>query len=189
MAIVMVGTRGIGAGLIIDGQVYHGVGGGAGEIGHTPVTGNGRQCVCGRRGCLEAVATGWALVQRAREMADRFPDSLLNTLAGDSITFDELRRITAQSDPAATTLARETGHYLGLAVATLIGTMNPQRVVIGGSVSELGEPFFQSLKCTVEAHTLALIAQETEILPASLGADVNLLGAVAQVLQGELGVV
>ncbi len=189
MVIVMVGTSGIGAGLILDGEIYHGAGGGAGEIGHSPVINSGVLCECGRHGCLEAVASGWALVRRAREIAGSHPDSTLSSLTAGGITFDDIRQAVQQGDPAAVALAREAGHYLGLAVATLISTVNPRRVVISGSVSELGTPLFDSMRCTVRKQTLALLADETEILPGSLGIDVNVLGAVAQVLMNELGVV
>jgi glucokinase len=189
MAIVMASTRGIGAGLILNGEIHHGVGGGAGEIGHAPVVDNGVPCVCGRRGCLEAVASGWALTRRAQEAAAEHPDSALNALAPGALTIEDVQQAVAAGDPAAVALAQEAGRFLGLAVSTLISTVNPQRVVVGGSVSELGAPFFESLRCTVAEHTLSLLSDETEILSASLGTDVNMLGAVAQVLMSELGVV
>jgi glucokinase-like ROK family protein len=189
MVILMVGTRGIGAGVIINGEIYHGTAGGAGEIGHMPVADHGVPCVCGRKGCLEAVASGWALVQRAQEAATKNPYSTLGTVAPEGLTIEDVRQAVEAGDPTAVALAQEAGRYLGLAVATVISTVNPQRVVVGGSVSELGKPFFDSLRCTVAEHTLPLLADQTEILPASLGTDVNVLGAVAQVLMGELGVV
>jgi glucokinase-like ROK family protein len=189
MVTVMVGTRGIGAGLIMNGEIYHGAGGGSGEIGHAPVADSDVACMCGRQGCLEAVASGWALVRRARELAEAHPDSMLSPRAPQDLTFEDLRQAVKRGNSTAVKLAQEAGRYLGLAVATLISTVNPQRVVIGGSISELGRPLFDSIKCTVRAQTLTLLVEETEILPASLGADVNLLGAVAQVLKNELGVV
>lgn len=189
MVVVMVGTAGIGAGIIINGEIYHGAGGGAGEIGHMPVADSDVLCACGRRGCLEAVSTGWALTRRAQEAAVAHPDSALNALAPDGITLEGVRQAVAAGDPTAIALVQEVAHYLGLAVAILISTVNPQRVVIGGSGSELGEPLFDSLRRTVGEHTLTILAEETEILPASLGTDVNILGAVAQVLKSELGVV
>ena len=189
MVIVMVGTAGIGAGIVVNGEIYHGAGGGAGEIGHMPVADSDVPCVCGHRGCLEAVSSGWALVRQAREAAAAHPDSALNALALDDITLEDVRQAVEAGDPTAVALAQEAGYYLGLVVAILASTMNPQRVVIGGSVSELGDPLFDSLRRTFGEHTLTILAQETEILPASLGTDVNILGAAAQVLKGELGVV
>lgn len=188
MVIVMVGVAGIGAGIVINGEIYHGATGGAGEIGHMPVADGNVSCVCGRRGCLEAVASGWALVRRAREAAAAYPESALNTLAPDDITFEDVRQMVEAGDPTAVALAQEAGRYLGLVVAILASTVNPQRVIIGGSVSELGEPLFDSLQRTFSEHTLSILAEETEILPANLGTDVNILGAVAQVLKSELGV-
>jgi glucokinase-like ROK family protein len=187
MVIVMAGTRGIGAGLILNGEIYHGMTGAAGEIGHMPVANNDVLCACGRRGCLEAVATGWALLRRARELGAAFPDSVF--AAAGELSLEDVRRAVESGDPAALALAHEAGRSLGFAVSILISTMNPQRVVIGGSVAELGAPFFESLRCTVQEHTLDLLTEDTEILPASLGTEINNLGAVAQVLQGELGVV
>jgi glucokinase-like ROK family protein len=189
MVIVMVGTVGTGAGIVLNGEILHGVSGAAGEIGHMPVADSDVPCVCGRRGCLEAAASGWALVRRAREAAAAHPESALNALGSDGVTFEGVRRAVEAGDPTAVALAQEVGHYLGLVVAILASTVNPRRVVIGGSLSELGDPLFESLRCTFSEHALAILAQETEILPASLGSDVNTLGAVAQVLKGELGVV
>lgn len=189
MVIVIAGTRGIGAGLILNGEIYRGVGGGAGEIGHAPVADTGVPCMCGRQGCLEAVASGWALLQRARELAGAHPGSILNAHVPHDPTFEDLRQAIKHGDSAAVKLAEEAGRYLGLAVATLISTLNPQRVVVGGSISDLGRPLFDSLQCTVRAQTLTLLVKETEILPASLGADVSILGAVAQVLKSKLGIV
>lgn len=190
MVIVMVGTAGIGAGIVVNGEIYHGAGGGAGEIGHMPIASSDVSCVCGHRGCLEAVSSGWALVRQAREAAAAHPDSALNALAApDDMTLEDVRQAVEAGDPTAVALAQEVGHYLGLVVAILVSTVNPQRVIIGGSVSELGDPLFDSLRRTFGEHTLTILAEETEILPASLGTDVNILGAAAQVLKGELGVV
>ncbi len=187
VVIVMVGDSGIGAGIIVNGEIYHGAGG-AGEIGHMPVAGNDANCVCGRQGCLEAVASGWALIQRAREAAVAHPESALNALLPDDVTLENVRQAVQAGDPTAITLAQEAGHYLGLVVAIIASTLNPHRIVVGGSMSELGKPLFDSLRRTAGEHTLAILTQETEIRPASLGTDVNVLGAVAQVLKGELGV-
>jgi glucokinase-like ROK family protein len=189
LVIVMVGSRGVGAGLIINGEIYHGTIGGAGEIGHSPVAGNGVVCMCGRRGCLEAVSSGWALMGRASQAGLDYPGSRIRLGSPNGFTIDDLSAAVAVGEPAAEALAREAGHYLGLAVATLISTLNPQRVIIGGSVAALGKPLFESLEATVREHTLGLLADQTEIFPASLGNDAYTLGAVAQVLANELGVV
>ncbi len=187
MAIVMVST-GVGAGFILNGEIYHGAKGGAGEIGHMPVADTDVPCICGRRRCLEAVASGWALVRQAQDAARAHPESALHAQTPDEITFEHVRRAVQVGDKVALDLVREVGRHLGRVVAVLISTMNPQRVIIGGLATELGEPLFESLRRTVNEHTLAVLAQDTEILPASLGSDAFLLGAAAQVLKGELGV-
>ncbi len=188
MVVIMVGVSGIGAGIVIDGEIYHGAGGGAGEIGHMPVADNDVPCVCGRRGCLEAVASGWALVRRAQEAAAAHPESALSALASNGLTFEDVQQAVQSGDPTTVALAQEAGYYLGLVVSVIVSTVNPQRVIVGGSVSELGEPLLDSLRRTVNKHTLPILTEETEILPASLDSDVSVLGAVAQVLKGELGV-
>lgn len=189
MVMVMVGTFGIGAGIIVNGEIFRGAVGGAGEIGHMPVADSGAPCMCGRRGCLEAVASVWALMRRAAKIGISHPDSELRALDPDGTDIEDLHRAVAAGDPGAEAIAQEAGHYIGLAVASLISVLNPQRVVVGGSVLDLGRPFFERLESTVMEQTLSLLTDETEILPASLGADVNMLGAVAQVLNVELGVI
>jgi len=189
MIVIMVGT-GIGAGIIIDGKIYHGAAG-AGEIGHIPIVNEGELCACGRRGCLETLASGPAIARRAKAAAREHPESLLNSLVGSdhAINGEIVHRAAQANDPLAQALIKETGYYLGIAVAALVNTLSPKRIVIGGGVSELGQLLFDSIRCTVAQRALPLLAQATEIVPASLGPDVGLLGAAALVLAGELGVV
>lgn len=85
-------------------------------------------------------------------------------------------------------LVQDVGAHLGLAVSMLTSVLNPQHIVIGGELTELGTLFFGSLEHTVAEHTLDLLVEETEIAPSRLGADASILGAVARVLQGETGV-
>jgi len=189
MVVIMIGT-GIGAGIIIDGDIYRGAGG-AGEIGHVRIVDGGPLCACGRHGCLETLASGAALARRARDAARKHPESLLAGLAGSiqAISGETVHRAAEAGDPIARALVEETGHYVGIAVASLVNTLNPKRIVIGGGVAKLGPPLFDSIRRTVAERALPLLAQETEIVPASLGSDVGLLGAAALVLAGELGVV
>ena len=188
MIIVMIGA-GIGAGLIINGEIYHGAGGAAGEIGHIPVVENGVLCACGRRGCLETVASGRAMLARARELAAAHPESLLNTLSSNGLSGEMVARAVEAGDAVALSLVKEMGHYLGLAIAILVNVLNPQRVVIGGKMAGLGEPLLASIRQTVQERALHLLAMDVEIVPSSLGGDVSILGAVAQVLAQELGIV
>jgi len=188
MVIIMVGA-GIGAGVIINGEIYHGAGGAAGEIGHIRVVENGTLCACGRRGCLETVASGRAMLARARELAAAHPESLLNKLSSNGMSGEIVAQALEAGDAVALSLVEEVGRYLGSAVAILVNILNPQRVVIGGKVATLGEPLLASIRRTVQEQALHLLATEVEIVPSSLGADVSILGAVAQVLAQELGII
>jgi len=189
MIIVMIGA-GIGAGVIINDEIYHGSDGAAGEIGHIPlVLEDGIPCACGRRGCLETVASERAMLARAQRLAAEHPDSLLNALSSPDVSGEMVVRAVEAGDATALALVQEIGNYLGLAVAILVNILNPQRVVIGGSLAGLGEPLLAAIRQTVQERALPLLSKDVEIVPSSLGSDVSILGAVAQVLTQELGIV
>jgi N-acetylglucosamine repressor len=180
---------GIGAGFVINRRIYHGARGATGEIGHMPVAGDDVRCVCGHRGCLQAVVGKQAFLERAAEAAASRPQSALAQLASQGMTLDRVRQAAEAGDLTAWGLVQDAGVHLGLAISMLVSVLNPQRIVIGGELIGLGTLFFESLERTLAEHTLALLVEETEIVPSRLGADASILGAAAQVLRGELGVI
>jgi predicted NBD/HSP70 family sugar kinase len=136
--------RGIGAGLVVDGSVYRGSAGGAGEFGHLPVQADGPRCSCGNNGCLEALIGQDALLHRAREQH----------LVDDDANIGQLLAIAGGSDPAALSLFAEAGETLGRAVAGLVNVMDPQIVVVLGEGTRGWQHWRSSFELQLRAYTL-----------------------------------
>ncbi len=168
--------RGIGAGLVLGGELFGGDGDGAGEIGHIVVEPDGAQCHCGRFGCLETIASAPSIL-RAADAAG------LDT--GGSLA--RLAEAAAQGDERAITISRAAGRALGSAIANLIGTLDVRRIVIHGSVTALGEPWLEAVRDEATRRSLGPLARETRILDGGVGEDLTLLGACALLLTDELG--
>lgn len=189
--VVLLVRRGIGAGIILNGQLISGDGGGAGEVGHLMIVENGRPCLCGNTGCLETVASNRALIERARQIGRDEPQSLLRRSmdTGDELTLASLRQAVQADDPIARQVIDEAGYYLGAAVAQIIAILNIRRVLIAGQVKTFGRVLLDMIRQAMHTRSLDLLAQATEIDFASLDSDVVLLGATAKVLTSELGLV
>jgi N-acetylglucosamine repressor len=166
-----VGT-GIGAAIVLDGKLYRGAGGMAGEIGHVTVDVAGPPCPCGSCGCLETLASGPAIARRAAALA---PD-----LA--AATAEAVHRAALAGDAGARLALHEAGTYLGVAVANLVKTLNPERVLIGGGVAGAGELLLGPLRRSVAARALDPASAALPVLPVALGADAGAMGAAALVL-------
>lgn len=175
-------STGIGGGWILDGRVYHGADGLAGEIGHMTVQPGGPTCTCGRRGCLEAVAAGPAIARRARERlrAESGRGELLRRqVSGDvtAITARDVSEAAATGDEIARGVLHEAAAWLGWAIGSAIVLLNPERVVIGGGVSKSGAGYFEAVRAAAQKHVLP--GMRVDIVPAALGDDAPLWGAVA----------
>jgi glucokinase len=134
LACIFIGT-GVGCGLVVDGQLTHGAGNVAGEIGHTKVALNGRPCGCGERGCLEAYVSGRHLGERAQQELRAEPFLSPNLAAlGDELNASMLDEAARHGDEYADVLWRESAGYLGMTLANLCTLLNPERLVMGGSV-------------------------------------------------------
>lgn len=185
---VFVGT-GVGGGLVLDGRVYHGSKGGAGEIGHMVVEARGPTCPCGRRGCLEALAARGgvaAYVVRAVKRGRR--TALTEIVQGDLSTLtsgDLAVAIQRHRDRVARDAARHSARYVGLAVGGTVNLLDPDVVVIGGGVAEaLGEEYVAWVAGYARRQILAEAARALPIVPARLGADAGLLGAALVAFAG-----
>ncbi len=189
--IVIKAGRGISAGIILNGQLYQGANAGASEVGHIRVVDAGEPCVCGLIGCLETVASSHTLVRQAKAFAQRDPNSTLHQFATspDAITTDTILAAFQAGDEAMQQIIRRAGHYLGVTVANLIGALNMQHIIIGGSLSRFGNALLLPIRQEVKARVLPLIANETQIELSSLGQDSVILGATALLLSQELEVV
>jgi len=179
-AIVLTLGTGVGGGFVFDKKIFTGNGFGT-EPGHIIIVVDGESCGCGARGCLEAYASVTALIREARRIMAKFPGSLLHELCGgdDSrvngkIIFDAVK----QGDEAAQIIVSDYVKYLGVGIASLCNALRPQIVLLGGGLSEAGEPLFGPLDKIVEASIYSTGDDGMPpILKAELGNDAGLIGA------------
>ena len=185
LVVVFVGT-GVGGGVITGGRLVEGTGGYAGEIGHTTLIADGRQCTCRSRGCLEAYVGGWAIAERAqdaaRKNAARKTDDAgheLIRLAGsiDEITAETVDKAATAGDPLARRLVEETGRLLGYGLVSVIHTFNPRRLVLGGGVIDGMPSLVPAATEVIEANAMKVFLEDFEIAPAALGGDAGVIGA------------
>lgn len=171
-------STGVGGGWVIGGKIYNGADAMAGEIGHTICDPRGAWCVCGRRGCVEALAAGPAIARHARERLDANPDVITALRAcGDTLTAAEVARAANVGDAFAQSVLDDAARALGFGIGTAITLLNPARVVIGGGVTKAGERWWEVVRASARANTLPQM--RVEIVPAALGDDAPLWGAVA----------
>ena len=163
-------TTGIGAGLVLDGHLYRGAAGTAGEIGHTTIDENGPVCRCGNRGCLELYAATPALLE------------LLRTRAGESLTVRELLDESASGDPGSRRVLEDAGRHIGVALANLCNLISPQRIVVGGELVGAGDALLQPMRESMARGAVPAAGQRAEIVPGELGDRASVLGAVALAL-------
>ncbi|TVP48675.1 MAG: ROK family protein [Gemmatimonadales bacterium] len=176
-------ATGIGAGLMVGGEVYRGATNAAGEIGHVSIDPKGLPCVCGNRGCLVTFVGGEALVRRAREGLAGAPGSMLS---GCEITTGIIERAALARDPLAMQVVREAAHHLGVAIAGLLNLLNPGAVILGGSLARLGDDLLLPLRETVLRRTLVSSVAASEIRVSELGPRGIAIGASTLVLASAL---
>ncbi len=180
--LVVVNARhGIGAGILINGRLFQGDGGGAGEIGHVVVQENGLVCRCGKRGCLETVASARAVVQRVQLLAPEYAGSPL-AREPQNISLDSVVTAFQKGDPLALRVVREAGHYLGISIASLIGILNIQKIVLTGDMTRFGEPWLKSIEESMREAALTRMAQDTQLEIGKLEFRGSILGASALML-------
>jgi glucokinase len=183
---------GIGGGIVLNGEIFHGVSDAAGEIGHTTIEANGRKCKCGNYGCLEAYASGPAIALRAMEGIEAGTDSMLPDLVNgrlDSITAATVYEAAVLGDPYANEVMRETAKFLGAGVANVINMLNPEMIVIAGGVTKAGDHLFVPLKAEVRKRAFRSALEACQITPASLPGTAGVIGAAAMFKKDTYGVV
>jgi predicted NBD/HSP70 family sugar kinase/biotin operon repressor len=163
-------ATGIGAGIVIDGRVFEGAGGTAGEIGHTSLDETGDICRCGSRGCLETYASGSAIA------------GLLSRSLGETLTFDDVLARVADGDPGCRRALADAGRHIGASVADLCNLINPERIVVGGSMAGAGDVLLDPLREAVGLRAIPSAAEDVQVVPGELGERAELLGAVGLVL-------
>lgn len=179
---IKVGT-GIGAGLLIDGQIYRGTTGCAGEIGHVTIEENGPLCTCGNRGCLEALAGGRAIAQKAIFAIKAGARTTLSELPSvEAISAMDVIAAARKGDHLSQKLVQEAGYYLGTALANLINLFNPTKIVIGGGVAQVGDLLLDPVRKVAKQRSLKVASQAVTITSAVLGKRSSAMGAVAQAI-------
>jgi N-acetylglucosamine repressor len=180
--------RGIGSGIVVNGQLYYGDGFGAGEIGHVVMVDGGQACRCGHFGCLETVVSSRTIVRQAQAIARRNPQSLLHQFAATpaAIDADAVLRSFEAGDETLRPIIAEAGRYLGIAVAHLVGAWNIHRIVLAGTVARFGEALLEPIRQEMRRRSLSTLADETDVSVSNLGTDIVILGAAALLLSNEL---
>lgn len=186
---VVVGT-GIGAGLVLAGQIYRGRGGLAGELGHTIIVPDGPPCNCGNYGCLEALAAGPAIARRAHSAIQQGQPSLMAELAGDGpIQPEVVFRAARQGDALAQEVVQQTATFLGLSLANVITFLNPQVIALGGGVIAGGaDLLLEPIRQAAARYCGKWIdLSQTPILAARLGETAGVVGVARLVWQAQMG--
>ncbi len=173
--VVTVG-RGIGLGIVSNGQFNHGARGGAGEIGHTVIQPGGELCACGKRGCLEMYASEPALLRQAAKAFE------LGQLSSLPKTPEELIALAASGEKAAQEIFARAGELLGQSIANLVNIFNPQRVLINGEGVRAGDWLFDPMRVSIDEHAMPSLRQDVSILVEPLGDDAWARGAASLVL-------
>lgn len=181
LAYIKVGT-GVGAGLLLDGRIYRGTTGCAGEIGHITIQENGPLCTCGNHGCLEAMAGGQAIARKAQEAIKAGRRTQLSMITPEKILAVDVAAAAQRGDLLAQQIITEAGTYLGIAIASLVNLINPSMVVIGGGVSQLGDLLLEPIRKTVMDRSLHSAAKVVRITSAVLGRRASSMGAVVQTI-------
>lgn len=171
---------GLGLGIIIDGKVYTGKSGFAGEFGHTPVFDNEVICHCGKKGCLETEASGSAIHRKLQARIAAGENSILaEAMARDpqSVTLETIIDAVGREDMLCIELVEEVGSILGKQVAGLINLLNPELVIVGGLLSMTGDYLLQPLRTAMRKHSLQMVHRDTHVVISTLMGKAGLVGA------------
>lgn len=179
IAYIKVGS-GIGAGLIMNKQIYGGTTGAAGEIGHLTIDENGPLCSCGNRGCLEAFAGGDAIAKQGQELVQSGKRTLLSDLK--TIRAHDVSEAARRGDLHAQEILRRSGTFIGIAIAGLINLFNPSIVIIGGGVAQVGDIITVPIRQAVRERAMRASEQSVRIVTGMLGRRSLLIGATIQAI-------
>ncbi len=180
-------STGIGGGIIIDGEMYGGKSGAAGELGHVVVDMNGPPCGCGGRGCLEALASGTAIGSKGEELAESGESPILARLRREEgrVTAEMMQRAAEMGDTASREAFREAGRYFGVALASYVNIFDPEVIVIGGGVAKAGDLLLEQARMTMESLAMAQPLKGVRLVVSALGDFGGALGMVAWLTEAE----
>ncbi|NTV53045.1 MAG: ROK family protein [Candidatus Firestonebacteria bacterium] len=188
LVVYTLGT-GVGGGIIVEGNIFHGHNHAAGELGHVTILPDGPRCACGNHGCVEALVSGTAIARVAREALKKSSDSLIYELCGripDDVTAKHVFQAARKGDALANKIVTQTGQYLGIAVANTINLLNPELVIIGGGVSGAGELLLRPVRAEVKKRALKDSLAATKIVVAQLGDQAGVIGAAGIAMLAKL---
>ena len=170
--------EGIGGAIILDGKLWTGASGLAGEVGHITIDTDGAECECGNTGCLETVASAPNIVRRANERLNRDATSSLSKLAmNKDFTADDMAREAKEGDDFSLMMIERTGRFIGTGVASVINLLNIERIVLGGGVMQAGELILNPIIQEAKRRAFQPCFEATQILAAALGEDAATIGA------------
>ncbi|MDQ6855510.1 MAG: ROK family transcriptional regulator [Candidatus Dormibacteraeota bacterium] len=164
-------STGIGAGLVLNGSLYRGIAGYAGEIGHTTIEEDGPLCRCGNRGCLEMFAAAPALLE------------LLRRSYPEHFTVTDLLRLSDEGDVGCRRVLTDAGRHIGVALANLCNLLSPQLIIVGGELAASGEVLLSAIRDSIARRTMALPAHAPQITTGAFSERAGVLGALALALQ------
>jgi predicted NBD/HSP70 family sugar kinase len=161
---------GVGAALILDGQIYRGAVGTAGEIGHTTIAEDGPVCRCGNRGCLERFVGAPALLESLRG-------------SHGNLTITDMLRLVDEGDTGCRRVIHDAGRLIGVQIANLCNLLNPRRVIIGGALSAAGDVLLDPIRTSLQRCALPMAAATAEVVAGELGNRATVLGALSLVFR------
>jgi len=177
---------GIGLGIIVNGKLYKGRDGFAGEFGHLPMVDNGLLCRCGKQGCLETIASGTAIARMAKEGMETGRSSFLVGLNDSDKENIEIRKVVqaaTMGDQYSITILANVGHWLGKGLAYLIQIFNPELIILGGQMSEANQFILPPIQQSIQIFCIPELGNEIEIRVSELGSQAGIQGVAALVLE------
>jgi glucokinase len=182
---VTAGT-GIGGGLVLNGALYRGATGGAGDVGHIKVAPDGPPCGCGDRGCVEVFASGAGIVNRAKAALSRGDrEAQASSLTIEGLIAEAVFRAALEGDALAKTVVRRAGEMLGLALADYVNINNPEAIVLGGGLTRAGELYREPVERELRRRALPALGEVVRLVSPELGEDVGPIGAVLLLAEPE----
>lgn len=176
LVFLTIGT-GLGSGVILNNRIWHGAKGYGGELGHITIEPEGRICNCGNRGCLETLVSATAIVERALQYSRAYPSSTLSSIDEKQLTSEKVYQEAVRGDSLARWVLKETGTYLGIAIANIINLLNIELVVLGGQVMNAGDYILLPAKKEAERRAIKGSFASAEIKLSALGGNAGMVGA------------
>ena len=174
---------GVGGGIIVDGKIYQGFKGMAGELGHIKVVPDleAIQCGCGQLGCVETVSSATGIVRMAQDAVKRGEETSLSGI--ERITAKDVFDAAKAGDEIAIRIVKRAAYYLGKTMATVAVVLNPERFVVGGGVSRAGDILFEEIRRVYKQNVPEVFSENVDIVSAKLGNDAGVVGAAGLLLK------